>query len=96
MYFGVRYISAFFVIHPSRVLIVVLNCFKTRAEGNCAFHALLGEWDEFEEEFACPDIPTKRSEVSDAVLGVIDSREEKSRLKELITAGIQDLAIGKT
>ena len=40
----------------------------TKGEGDCAFHAALGEWNEKTSQFETNDIAGKRKKVADAIV----------------------------
>lgn len=40
---------------------------STKGEGDCALHAVLGQWDDFRKEFVCHDIVEKRKIIADAI-----------------------------
>ena len=71
---------------------------STRRDGNCAFHAALGEWDKDAQEFVYPDIQAIRKRVADKVLAIpIESHNlfpsVKEALKELIRGGAQQIQL---
>lgn len=62
---------------------------KTKADGNCAFHAVLGVWNEQEQQFVCKDAVTQRK----IVQRVIAESKAGSRVRELTVAGVKELIL---
>ena len=56
---------------------------KTKGGGDCALHAILGEWDEAEGQLICSDIKGKREKIR----AVIMRKDNKSDMDDLIEVG---------
>lgn len=61
--------------------------YRTKGEGDCAFHAILGSWDAKQQMYVCPDIGARRSDVKRA----ISEAKPDSPFYSLIISGIQNL-----
>ncbi len=60
---------------------------KTKGGGDCALHAILGEWNKAEEQLVCSEIKEKRAQIRTAIM----SKDNKSDMKDLIGSGIKEL-----
>ncbi|MBS0351975.1 MAG: 50S ribosome-binding GTPase [Proteobacteria bacterium] len=63
---------------------------KTKADGDCAYHAILGEWDESERMYWCRDAASRRKAVSEAVLKVLNKKSD-SPLYKIVEESIKEL-----
>ncbi len=57
----------------------------TRGQGDCAFHALLGEWDIGSHEIVCRDVVTKRQILKEAIV----SAKKDENIMHWVVEGIQ-------
>ena len=62
---------------------------QTKGGGDCALHAILGEWNPLEHQLVCADMTGKRKQIRTA----IESKEHKEPLRGLIVAGIKELVM---
>jgi hypothetical protein len=60
---------------------------KTEDDGDCAFHAVLGVWNEKEQRIICAEAKQRRAEVKRA----IEESKMGSRIHTLAVAGIREL-----
>ncbi len=61
----------------------------TKGGGDCALHAILGEWNPEEHQLICADIKGKREQVRAAIV----NKDNKEPLQGLIMAGIKELVM---
>ena len=47
--------------------IIELKTYKTEEQGDCAFHAALGKWNEITSQFVCNNVADARKKVADAI-----------------------------
>jgi hypothetical protein len=60
---------------------------KTKDDNDCAFHAVLGAWNDKEQQVICAEAKQRRAEVKRA----IEDSKAGSRIRELAVAGIKEL-----
>lgn len=73
--------------HQSEVKLI--DRIRTKGGGDCALHAILGEWDQSEHQLVCADIKGKRDQVRAAIV----NKDNKEPLLGLIITGIQELVM---
>jgi ankyrin repeat protein/serine/threonine protein kinase len=61
----------------------------TKADGDCALHAILGELDEKEDQLICANIKENKDKIRAAIV----SQDNKQDMKNLITDGIKELVM---
>lgn len=72
----------------------------TEGNGDCPFHAVLGEWDEYKGRYICSNVEEARKKVKSAVYAIAESKESSS-LQDLVLAGIKaaimdNISLGKS
>ena len=73
--------------HQSAVKL--MDCIQTKGGGDCALHAILGEWSQSERQLVCADIKGKRDQIRAAIV----NKDNKEPLRGLIVTGIQELVM---
>ncbi len=67
--------------------LVERHVIRTKGEGDCALHAILGEWSQLEGQVVCADIEGKREKIRTAIV----NKNNEKPLQYLIIAGIKEL-----
>ena len=68
----------------------------TRGYGDCAYHAIFGEWEVISGEFVCREVKDKRNQVAEAIeqcLQTDHNRQPKDKLYPLVREAIQQLVM---
>lgn len=63
----------------------------TEAEGDCAYHAIFGDWDSTKGRYVCSDVKDKREETSKTIHQAIERKTERdTRILQLSKIAIQE------
>ena len=68
---------------------------RTKGDGDCPFHAVLGEFSTNKKMFICEDVNGKRTLMKNAIHKISDIKET-STLKKLVIEGVQAIIMANT
>ncbi len=66
-----------------------LRPMKTEGNGDCPFHAVLGEWNESKKKYICAELEKHREKVETEICKIVENKEECKPLQDLVIAGIK-------
>lgn len=74
-----------------------LQPMTTEGNGDCPFHAVLGEWNEFKNKYICSELEKKREAVQIEICKIADNdnKDECKPLQDLIVEGIKAATMDK-